>query len=179
MSSFRRLNFFMRAASQQCACKARALDVQEYYGRALERGWRGPSHKSCPDYRCCATIAAIMIFIIEAAAAAAQCKHPQCPAEREEEAHSLIHIPFFVLFLSFQSACHALCGPGDYVTLQSGAQRMICAESAAHQRKERAGRAMNNLPAATMITSSLRKKLRKGWARGTKRRSREINQSSI
>lgn len=37
---------------------------------------------------------------------------------------------------------------GDYVTpLQSGAQRMF------------SGRAMNNLPAATMITSSQRKKL--------------------
>ena len=94
--------------------------MQEYYGRALERELsRGPSHKSCPDYRCCATIAAIMIFIIEAARRRRRHSantHNARASGREEEAHSLIHIPFFVyILLSFHAL---LCGPGDYVTLR-------------------------------------------------------------
>jgi hypothetical protein len=98
-------NYTLLYEPTMCMYSQSALDVQEYYGRALERELsRGPSHKSCPDYRLLPRDNCRNNDLhnrSSAAAAAAQCKHPQCPGERgrEEEAHSLIHIPFFVHIL--------------------------------------------------------------------------------
>jgi hypothetical protein len=96
-----------------------------------------------------------MIFIIEAARRRRHSANTHnARASAGEKKKRILSFTSLSLYIYSLLSFHALCGPGDYVTLRP----KWSAKNALLQKKELGAHAMNNLPAATMITSSQRKK---------------------